>query len=854
MKNKIIFKTLMLKGEAGSTIVSMEKTDHVGTADIYTITFNDGSTTEISLENMSAITSVEKTSSTDTEDIYTITCADGSTQTFSVLNHNADIAAMSDDIDTIDARVDNFINSVVPNTVETLWTGSIKEVGDSATLSKAVSNFDYIDLYLLGSADSKYIRVPATQSDVQIQQQNLSDDASSNFLRLWEMGVSISGTTVSITKSIAWAWDDPDNSNPTVTSNAQNGNPITRIDGVKVASDTPAELTDIRVGADGITYNSAGDAVRGQISQASQILATGEAAKIYPTFHRGYVHGLPDYTPQNPADDSNHNTVCTTDYISVSEAKKIYFDSTTYKILACYYDADKVYKTYAGFVTTPNPYVLNTDYAYCVIELRKNDNSAFSDADVEATNGTVYYEKTIADMDIIRSADLESAVSGIESEISSLAIKKKIQPDIIPVLPINVYKSVNGYACDLPYTDLSGYSTVYVDSVNGDDSNDGTQGNSVKTLNRGIYLAQKLMTDNNKEVIIDIAENSVFYYDDYPTNQNFSKSCVIRADKSATIFAGKKPTFTQSGEYYISEALTAYTVIGCVDTSEVDDYGIFKTMTVVSSVSDVEETENSYYIDTTNKIVYVHPAASIDDIVVIFSDKYSMWAGANPFTASAFIMFENIRFVGNATASARAAATVGETIIRTIYMKNCIFEHGFTNNCVSFNDFEYTYLVNCVSGFCKYDCYNYHFTRKPTPTNAVVVEVNCISKESGYYNENDASDNLTTCHDGANILRCGCHGYNGNGAMCADVNGCYSVCLDCTYVNTSYNKPAGVNRSAFMFDNASATRNGKSLMQNCYGYDSRNNKMVSAVDLILSGVNSGGSISATNISVSKDVL
>lgn len=270
MKNKIIFKTLMLKGEAGSTIVSMEKTGHVGTADIYTITFNDGSTTEISLENMSAITSVEKTSSTDTEDIYTITCADGSTQTFSVLNHNADIAAMSDDIDTIDARVDNFINSVVPNAVETLWTGSINEVGDSATLSKAVSNFDYIDLYLLGSADSKYIRVPATQTAVEIQQQNLSDNASSNFLRLWEMGVSISGSTVSITKSIAWAWDDPDNSNPTVTANAQNSLPITRIDGVKVASDTPAELLDIRVGADGKTYNSAGDAVRCQISDLMQ--------------------------------------------------------------------------------------------------------------------------------------------------------------------------------------------------------------------------------------------------------------------------------------------------------------------------------------------------------------------------------------------------------------------------------------------------------------------------------------------------------------------------------------------------------------------------------------------------------
>ena len=319
MKNKIIFKTLMLKGEAGSTIVSMEKTGHVGTADIYTITFNDGSTTEILLENMSAITSVEMTSSTDTEDIYTITCADGSTQTFSVLNHNADIAAMSDDIDTIDARVDNFINSVVPNTVETLWTGSIGVVGDSATLSKAVSNFDYIDLYLLGDADSKYIRVPATQTVVQIQQQNLSDDASSNFLRLWEMGVSISGTTVSITKSIAWSWDTPGSADPTVTANAQNAIPITRIDGVKAASDTPAEVTDIRVGADGVTYDSAGNAARGQYNKL--VDALNDITKASPIPHTNLEHtylvngstvAMSDGVPDPVGNDSNYYESCIT--------------------------------------------------------------------------------------------------------------------------------------------------------------------------------------------------------------------------------------------------------------------------------------------------------------------------------------------------------------------------------------------------------------------------------------------------------------------------------------------------------------------------------------------------------------
>ena len=94
----IIFKTLMLKGEAGSTIVSMEKTGHAGTTDTYTITFDDGSATDIHVENLSSVESIALTSQTNTEDIYTATLADGSTQSFSVQNHNADIEAMSEEL------------------------------------------------------------------------------------------------------------------------------------------------------------------------------------------------------------------------------------------------------------------------------------------------------------------------------------------------------------------------------------------------------------------------------------------------------------------------------------------------------------------------------------------------------------------------------------------------------------------------------------------------------------------------------------------------------------------------------------------------------------------------------------
>lgn len=94
----IIFKTLMLKGEAGSTIVSMEKTGHSGTTDTYTITFDDGSTKDIYIENLSSVDSVQLTSQTDTEDTYTVTLSDGSTQSFSVQNHIADIATLSNEL------------------------------------------------------------------------------------------------------------------------------------------------------------------------------------------------------------------------------------------------------------------------------------------------------------------------------------------------------------------------------------------------------------------------------------------------------------------------------------------------------------------------------------------------------------------------------------------------------------------------------------------------------------------------------------------------------------------------------------------------------------------------------------
>lgn len=86
--SNIIFKTLLLKGEAGNNIQSIEKTATSGLIDTYTVTLSDGSTSTFDVYNGKEITTVEKTATSGLEDTYTITYNDNSTDTFTVTNGN----------------------------------------------------------------------------------------------------------------------------------------------------------------------------------------------------------------------------------------------------------------------------------------------------------------------------------------------------------------------------------------------------------------------------------------------------------------------------------------------------------------------------------------------------------------------------------------------------------------------------------------------------------------------------------------------------------------------------------------------------------------------------------------------
>lgn len=186
----------------------------------------------------------------------------------------------AEDIAAQTGRIDNIINSQTNTEVTTLWTGTINKKDQTATLSENISNFDFIDVYV-GGSDTVFSRMPVSNSvHFEIETQNMSDDASSQFLRWWETGLIISGTTATILKATKCYWDDF-SQHPVVSLATDGGIDIVRIDGVKIGHIEDDEIVDARVGENGVVYPNLGDAIRTQISDLKSALNSSNKGEIY---------------------------------------------------------------------------------------------------------------------------------------------------------------------------------------------------------------------------------------------------------------------------------------------------------------------------------------------------------------------------------------------------------------------------------------------------------------------------------------------------------------------------------------------------------------------------------------------
>lgn len=402
-----------------------------------------------------------------------------------------------------------------------------------------------------------------------------------------------------------------------------------------------------------------------------------------------------------------------------------------------------------------------------------------------------------------------------------------------PALPYAIYKNTYGYEVeDILSKKSIEFTNYYVDTESGRDTNNGlTEEAPFLTLKKA------LVTGSNKNMCITIInDNANLFFDDVYGNEYAVKNnIVIKAKTSANIInAVKSPEFSliddyenvykmDTSSYKLATSKNVFAVID-LDEENKDDMGIYLPYTKVESVEDVSNTTGSAYFDVSNNILYVSPKKTIDTIHPLISTYGFRFSMRN--TSSCLLYLENLNVISGLYLSGRASLDEEDTRTNEFIAKNCIFQHNFAADGVPVADFDICYLIDCICAYPLADCFNYHATRMSETQilNSVCVEVNCQAEEAGYYNYTFGTNryimNLSTAHEGINILRVNTTGRHGDGPMVADVNGCRSVCIDCHVFNNKYDF-TGTNVGCYTFNESNAAHDGRATLINCYGQDSR---------------------------------
>ena len=357
---------------------------------------------------------------------------------------------------------------------------------------------------------------------------------------------------------------------------------------------------------------------------------------------------------------------------------------------------------------------------------------------------------------------------------------------------------------------INGWRTLYI-SENGNDSNNGdTQDKPKKTLN-SVFDKINAISENN--VIIKILSPLLTRNNSNvsTTNRIINKNIAIVSDTETNIGSIESQlSWVKNGNTYQT---TRSAVTDVWDKKNRDFANKPTQYKKVSTLAECQNTKGSWCLEGTTLYVRRMDDLPIDaDIMVILQTGSLMFN----LQSNVKLIFKNVNFLCAHDLNPNVKIYSGNNTGQFIGV-NSNFLGSQTMNGLQIENIKHSWLFNCGAIGTMRDGFNYH-NYLDTGENSFAFEFNCVGYNNGIRDtDNNNNNNSTTAHDGYNILRIGCIGFNTKGPVLADVNGCYSINYDCTMYDSLLSGMPNV-KTAYWFDDSGDTgKTTKAYLINCNG-------------------------------------